>query len=148
VTVTDSKNRSDTSKAIAQIGLAPDKPNITGPTKGKARVLYNYSVVAVDPDGDDVYYDIDWNDMTGEWDCGPYPSGEEIVFKHGFWYPDIYTISVRAKDDAGLESDWVDLEVYMPRDKSISSSPLLRFLERYPLLNRLLNLVNNNCFRK
>jgi len=33
-----------------------------------------------------------------------------------------------------------------PRNKALSSSPWLRFLERYPLLNRLLNLVNNNCF--
>jgi hypothetical protein len=49
-----------------------------------------------------------------------------------------FTIKAQAKDKYGAESYWSEFTVTMPRDKSVSSSPLLRFLERYPLLNLLL----------
>ena len=137
VTVNDNQGRSDTSKAEAHIGLAPNTPTITGPTCGKPGVLYNYTIVTIDPDGDDVYLDIWWGDMFDYYNLGPYPSGEEIIFSHSWHDKGHYTIMVRARDAAGLESDWGTLEVTMPVNYQISqqsSNPLF-----FQILGRLLN---------
>jgi hypothetical protein len=44
--------------------LPPDAPIIDGPASGKVGVSYVYNFVAFDPNGDDVYYRIDWCDGT------------------------------------------------------------------------------------
>jgi len=144
VTVTDSQGRSDTSKAEAHIGLAPYTPTINGPRIGKPGVVYNYTIVSVDPDGDDVYLDIWWGDMFDYYNLGPYPSGEEIIFSHSWYDKGIYEIMVRARDAAGLESDWAYLEVLMPVNQQYQYPMFHWFLERFPntfpILRRLLEL--------
>ena len=65
-------------------------------------------------------------------------SGEEVTVSHSCYYQGTYTIKARAKDTDNLWGPWGELTVTMPRDKIISNSPLIRFLERYPLLNLLL----------
>jgi hypothetical protein len=105
--------------------LPPDTPAITGPTDGRAREKYEYTFSTVDPDGHDVYYYIDWDDdQLEEW-IGPYASGEEVTVGHTFPRQGIYTISVKAKDIYGMESNWATLEVNMPKNKT-SINPLLR----------------------
>jgi hypothetical protein len=66
-----------------------------------------------------------------------YDSGEEIILKHTFNKGN-FTIKAKAFDINGAESDWAEFKVTMPRDKTISSSLFLRFLERFPLLDLLL----------
>jgi hypothetical protein len=154
VTITDNFGRSDTSsKAIAHIGLPPDKPNITGPTIGKVGVPYNYTFVAVDPDGDDIYYYIDWY-STGQitFAYGPYKSGEKAVishtwpksgiFKHSENKKDTYMYKISAKtvDIYDFESDWSELMVSINSSKSKSTSSLFRFLDHFPLLHHLLDI--------
>jgi len=65
-----------------------------------------FTFYAIDYEEDDVYYWIEWGDgETEEW-IGPYDSGEEVKLSH-FWSEyGIYTISVKAKDEANSESDW------------------------------------------
>jgi hypothetical protein len=46
--------------------LPLEKPDIDGSTSGKPGVEYDYTIVTTDPDSDDVYYCIDWDDKTGE----------------------------------------------------------------------------------
>jgi len=88
----------------------PLAPNITGPSDGLNGVQYNYTVVTTDPDGDDVYYFIDWGDGTSGW-YGPYPSGMMVTINHTWSNPGTYTIQVKAKDSNGSESDWTFYEV-------------------------------------
>jgi hypothetical protein len=42
----------------------PNPPTITGPAEGKVGTAYDYNFTAIDPDGDEVYYFIDWEDNT------------------------------------------------------------------------------------
>ncbi len=93
----------------------PNIPTITGPTEGKVGVEQSYTIVTTDPDGDNVYYYIDWGDNTSSGWLGPYSSGESITANHTWNDRGYYIIKVKAKDDPdGDESDWQWLKVSMP----------------------------------
>ncbi len=120
----------------------PEMPDIDGQTSGSAGTAYTFTFNSVDLDGDDVYYYIIWDDGYIEnWD-GPHPSGEDFDIDHTYSKEGTYTIEAKAKDINGAESDWGTLEVTMPRNKVAFNSLFLWFLERIPLLERLLNLLN------
>jgi len=115
----------------------PNKPTITGPTSGKTETEYTYNFSTIDPEGDDVYYWILWFDGCPgvSWD-GPYESGEDVIKKYTYSEDGNYTISVKAKDSNGAESEWATLEVSMPKQKSYNQIPriILWLLERFPFL--------------
>ncbi|MBN1280587.1 MAG: hypothetical protein JXA00_02960 [Candidatus Thermoplasmatota archaeon] len=122
--------------------IAPDTPSISGPASGKPGKSYVYKVTGTDPDGDNLYYYIDWADGTiTDWD-GPHTPGAEISFTHSWEEKGTYTVKVKSKDVYGLESDWGELEVKIPTKflfPHLTFSELLqRLLERFPLLERLL----------
>ena len=100
----------------------PSKPTITGETKGKVRIEYEYTFVSIDPNGDDVWYRINWSDDTPEELIGPYPSGQEVTSNHTWDKWGFYTIKAKAKDIHGAESDWGYLKVRMPVDQQVVSS--------------------------
>ena len=116
----------------------PDAPHIDGPTNGRPDKPYNYSFVTIDPDGDDVYYFVDWGDSSVTWWIGPYDSGEEITISNIWREQGTYTIRAKAKDLDGAESGWGELVVTIPRYKILSNSLLLWFLEQFPILKQLL----------
>ena len=123
----------------------PNTPTIDGPTEGHYDDWYYYIFSAVDPEGQDVRFWIDWGDGDSEIWLGPANSGEELQYGHNWESQGIYNISVRAEDDRGLYSDWAYLEVTMPVNQQSYSFPLLqRFLERFPnmfpILRQLLGL--------
>ena len=122
--------------------IPPNTPNITGPTSGTAGIKYDYNFETTDPDGNDVWYYIEWGDLTNTGWLGPYSSGEEITEKHTWSNRDTYTVRVKAKDVYDAESDWGTLEVTMPKNKIIN--PFERFLENhpymFPILRQLLGL--------
>jgi len=100
----------------------PTAPSITGQTNGKAKIEYEYTFNAVDPDGQDVYYYIDWGDTNKEEWIGPYSSGENVNVKHTWSNQGTYTIKAKAKDTHGAESDWGTLSVTMPKNDEVSQS--------------------------
>ena len=108
---------------------APYEPTITGPTDGKAGVEYEYTFVTEDPNGDDVYYYIEWGDRAYEYLIGPYASGEEITLTHKWMGEGTYTIKARGIDTHNLCGPWGELEIKMPFSYT---SPFLRFLDRFP----------------
>lgn len=119
----------------------PEIPDINGTTGGSAGTEYTYTFNSVDPDGDDVFYYIKWGDGHIEsWD-GPHDSGVDFDIAHTYAKQGKFTIQAKAKDAYDTESDWAELEVTMPRNKAITSSLFLQFLERFLLLNRLLYLI-------
>jgi hypothetical protein len=92
----------------------PATPTITGPAEGAPGNAYLYKLLTTDPDGDQVYYFIDWGDgQTNEW-IGPYNSGAIATITHEWTEEGSYTIQAKAKDTYGVESDWSTLEVTMP----------------------------------
>jgi uncharacterized lipoprotein YmbA len=124
----------------------PQKPTITGPTNGKTGVSYIYNFVTADPDGNDVYYRIDWGDGSPvtEW-YGPYHSGQVMIVSQTFSTVGTFIIKSQAKDTYNASSDWGQLDVTMP--VSINLPPLFhQFLEKlferfphaFPILRQLL----------
>ena len=120
----------------------PDTPTITGETHGRIRTLYDYTFTTIDPDSDNVSYDIVWGDNTTQ-TTGTYHSGENAIISHIWGIEGTYNISVRAIDEKGFRSNWTTLTVTMPYSQTI---PMIRFWERilerfphaFPLLRQLL----------
>jgi hypothetical protein len=86
-------------------------------------------------------YIIDWDDgETTETEC--YPSGLEVEECHIYAELGTYIIRVKAKDCLyGLESDWAELKVTMPRNRAIMNRPFLNFLQQHPNLFPILRLL-------
>jgi hypothetical protein len=121
----------------------PNKPSTpVGTIMGKARVLYSYTSVVTDPDGDKVYYLFDWGDGSDSGWIGPVNSGESVEDEHGWSSRGNYVIRVKAKDEYGVESPWSDpLPISMPKMglsiKQICVEILERLMERFPFLEQL-----------
>ena len=120
----------------------PGIPTIEGPVKGKAGVEQEYTISSVDPDGDDVYFWVQWYEGCPgiSWD-GPYQSGEEVVYKHTYEEKGNYQIRVQAKDVNDELSDWGTLDVSMPKAMQKSTYIYIRFLERFPFLSNIINKI-------
>ncbi|UCF50608.1 MAG: agmatine deiminase family protein [Thermoplasmatales archaeon] len=126
---------------ISKINDAPDEPSIDGPTSGTIDIEYNYTINTIDPDGHDVFYYIDWGDGDVEEWIGPYTSESEVTITHTWEKRGNYEIKVKAKDTYDAESDWTELWISIPREKSnrISFLRLLQHLsEIFPILKQIL----------
>jgi hypothetical protein len=99
------------------VSIPPEKPSIQGPSSGRVGVSYEFTIVAEEPDGEDVFYYVDWGDECCEEWVGPYASGERVSLEHVWGENGTYTMKVKAKDIHGAESDWTTLEVSMPRGR-------------------------------
>jgi hypothetical protein len=105
----------------------PATPTVTGPARGRIGVSYLYKFVSTDPDGDMIYYRVDWGDNnTTAW-LGPYESGAEASTRHQWSEKGTYIVRVKAKDASGIESNWGALQVIMPTDLSLDSSSSMQF---------------------
>jgi hypothetical protein len=135
----------DFTTASEDINQPPNKPSIIGQKSGKTGKSYNYNFVSSDPDGDEVSYYIEWGDgQTTTWTA--FQASDNPYSESHTWNSEgTYTIKAKAKDPDGLESIWSELSVSMPKSKSITDKPFLRFLEdfkdRFQLLVQLLDLV-------
>jgi len=120
---------------------APDTPTIDGPTEGKVGIEYTYNLTTTDMEGYNVWYYINWGGGSiDEW-IGPYASGENVTVSHTWKIKNTYEIRVKAKDIHGFESDWATLEISIPKNQI--NNLWMRWLERFPILQRLLNLLEN-----
>ena len=91
----------------------PEKPTINGPTSGEAGKSYTYTAVSTDPDGDKIFYCFNWGD--GNEICTDlYASGQQASASHTWESKGDYTITVKATDEHGAESEPATLKVSMP----------------------------------
>jgi hypothetical protein len=107
-------------------------------------VTYGFNFTTSDPNGDDVYYYIDWGDNTTTAWIGPFSSDLEITRTHTYSEQGTYTVRAKAKDIYDAESDWGTMSVIMPTEYTFSFLRILHdFLETYPnlfpFLQRLLD---------
>jgi len=120
----------------------PLKPVITGPSSGKAGNSYTYYVSTIDPDEDQLYYWIDWDDGTNSGWLGPFISGLSTSSSHIWTAEGTYSIKVKAKDIHGTESLWSDpLSISMPKLKKFDLNyfSIMKFFENHGILNNLFN---------
>ena len=107
----------------------PNMPTMDGPASGTPGVAYLYTFSTTDPDGDIVYYFVDWGDETTSGWLGPHQSGVQASASHSWSQQGTYVIKVKAKDIVGDESDWGTLEVVMPLDLQ-GNQLLLKMMQR------------------
>ena len=131
LTITDENDKIGIDQTWAFVDTSnnrPEKPVIDGPTKLKNLTWVNYTFKTNDPDNDDIYYYIDWDEgEIDEW-LGPYKSGEEVKLKHYWVFRDNYELRVKAKDIYGDESEWATLKIKVSRDKQMYDNLFLRFI--------------------
>ncbi|MDH7507233.1 MAG: PQQ-binding-like beta-propeller repeat protein [Candidatus Thermoplasmatota archaeon] len=121
---------------------APSAPNINGQTSGKAGTSYEYTFKSTSPLCRDIYYYVDWGDDTiTDW-TGPYTSGQTLAVNHTWNIMGTYTIKARCKDTENLWGPWGTLAVTMPRNKVLDNSLFFKFLERFPILRKLLSFLS------
>jgi outer membrane protein assembly factor BamB len=123
---------------------APSAPEIDGPNKGKKEISYQYTFKSSSPIGRDLYYYIEWGDgdWTTQWWIGPYKSGEIVVLNHTWPDEDDYTIEVRCKDSENLWGPFSEYSVSItPRDRASYNFLFIRFLERFPIFEKLLYFI-------
>ena len=118
----------------------PSAPNIEG-LQSVRPGTYEYKFMAVDPEWDNIYYEIYWGDNHHEDWFGPYESGEEIARNHTYSDVDTVLIKVRCKDIHGAIGGWGTFEVEISKNRQIFNLPFLQFLMnmlQFPFLHRLL----------
>jgi len=130
-------------------GQAPNTPMVSGPKNGVIGERYEYSITALDPQGDDVYYKISWGDCAVMYWDGPHKSGEEVTYEHAWCevcFPGggDFTIQVWVKDANDNVGHCKTFETSMTtKDQSVIDLLFLqlieRFVERFPLLENLLD---------
>ncbi|UCB57891.1 MAG: hypothetical protein JSV67_04590 [Thermoplasmatales archaeon] len=110
----------------SQNNSPPNPPEITGVTIGKTGEIYNYSIVSIDPDGDDVSYYIEFGTgdfiITYDW----YPSGEPINVSYTWIEIGSFIMRARAQDFYGAQSDWGTLEVIISGDERAPEITILK----------------------
>jgi hypothetical protein len=119
---------------------SPTAPVITGPTSGKPDISYNFNFSATDPDGDYVRFIIDWGDTNSE-TTSFVVSGSDKSVSHSWSKKDTYTITARAEDTFGNIGPQTTKQITIPRTRTTYNLWYHWFLERFPLLERLIGLI-------
>ena len=86
-------------------GNKQEPPIIDGPTSGSPEIDYDFNITLSDPEEDELWLFIDWNDSEIEDWIGPLSSGDEVIVSHGWAEEGIYEIRAKVKDNWG-ESSW------------------------------------------
>lgn len=138
ITVTVDNEGKEYSVSCEKFKDSPYTPQINGPTYAEEGEEHEYTLYTIDPEGDELYYWIDWGDGTEEMSRECF-SGEYCSVYHE-WNEGTYIIKVKAIDDWGHESQWARLKVEMPKNKPSFKSLIQNFNEN--LLQFFLHLKN------
>ena len=131
----------------------PRAPVIIGQTGEWDKEVYIYSFYAVDPDGDEVFYEITWekigsanvvacspDDPKEPW-LGPYDSGEEIETTKKCYEPGEYEVSVRAKDIHDNVGQATIIQVTYKESWILQLPFFSNLFEKYPNIFSLLTKI-------
>lgn len=119
----------------------PATPTISGPINFKPNENKEFEFGTADPDGDQVYYYVDWGDGQNSGWYGPCKSGGPFRLAHAWTGESTFTIKCKAKDGTGAESGWGTFQVSTPRNRAIYNlllEILQRLAERFPILAQIL----------
>jgi outer membrane protein assembly factor BamB len=122
---------------------APSEPVIIGPGEGEYDVKYEFRFSASSPLGNDLFYFVDWGDWSNSGWIGPYKSGDLVFINHSFEdgpQSDNMVVRVKARDGNNLWSPWGYHDFNIPRNRATHSSVCLRFVDMFPILERILEL--------
>jgi len=114
-----------------RINHPPDAPKISF-HKCETTGAYDIIIRSTDPDGDDVFYYIDWGDGTFMYWIGPYESGINVTIKH-IWPPvtKLYEGQAMAKDIYGENSPWTHFFIFIIGARAIVNTRCLLLFGRF-----------------
>jgi thiol-disulfide isomerase/thioredoxin len=126
---------------IPVINNPPGVPTITGPNSGKPATSYDFKFNAVDPDGNQVKYIINWGDGNSD-TTALNPSGTDVTIAHTWSVQGTYTIKVKVEDEHGLVGPEATFTVTITKDKNKAiNTPFLNFLEEHQNLFQILQKI-------
>ena len=123
---------------------APYTTTIDGPAHGKTGESLTYTFNAVDQEGDDVRFIIDWGDDSND-TTDFVTSGTDKSVSHTWTVDGTYTITAKAEDTLGNLGPEATFTVTIPRDKAINN-PFLSWLQYHPYLFPLLQKLLQQWF--
>ena len=109
----------------------PEKPLITGSSIGMTEIEYSFNFSATDPDGNQIYYSIDWGDNTSQLSLGPSPSGDDVNAKHSWRNAGNYIITVTSRDTHTAESNSTSFTIRILFNIYILNPSFLQIFEQY-----------------
>ena len=118
----------------------PSAPDIYGPPIGPPGVELCWAFVSYDQDENDIKYLIDWGDGDSI-KTDFYPNGRAAEACHTYEGEGTYTIKAIAEDEKGLQSRESSFKINVRKSRTAYHPLLLRLLERFPILEKLLSLV-------
>jgi len=124
----------------SSVYLPPSKPVIEGPIKGNLDTKYDFTFTSTDPQDQQVSYWIDWDDRTTPVWSSFQASGTPFEANHTWTTKNTFIIKAKAKNTYGIESEMAEHTIIIPRNRVKLNSFSMRFLERFPILSRLLFL--------
>jgi hypothetical protein len=135
----------------------PCAPIIIDDLKTNKNLKCDCTFYSIDPDGDDIYYHIEWGDSNTEsiisqdkdryWE-GPFRSGEHVTLDHEYSKRGEYEIKIIAKDrhppDVSLESPATIVPVVISYFKIFNAEIFDLLIEKilnlFPVLSDLIDL--------
>jgi len=117
----------------------PGAPTINGPNSGEPGTSYDFVFNAVDPDGDQVKYIINWGDGNFT-TTALNPSGTDVTESHTWSTGGSYTITTKAQDSFNLIGPETTKTIVIKKSKEINL-PLFKFLQNYPNLLSILKYI-------
>jgi hypothetical protein len=121
---------------------APNTPTVTGPSTLERFEEGTFPTTTTDIESDNIYFQWKFDSSYTKWE-GPYASGKTYNFYKEFATSGTHTVSAKAKDTNGWESDWSDpVEIGVPKnkEKSFILQNLLN-IERFPMLTQILQRI-------
>ena len=104
--------------------LPPGDPSApAGPDTGYVDSVYEFSALAVDPNGDRVRLQFNWGDGdTSGW-SGLGKESTPVTMPHAWLQDGEYSVAARAKDEKGLVSDWSNVHIMVVTRDTINLPP-------------------------
>jgi C1A family cysteine protease len=148
LTVTDNSGQKTTDEIqiwIQNSNEPSPAPLVYGKNTHNLGSRYPLEIEGFDPEGNDLYYYIDWGDGTKEEWIGPYNSGEKIKATHIWTKPGAYNVKIKTKDVFDAESKWTELQINMLKNKAATKNlqiPVFtRLLKLFPILRTIFSII-------
>ena len=137
-------NWSESSIIHIVYNFPPDMPTIKGQYWLLPMIPYNFRISTTEPDGENVFFLIEWGDgEIDEW-IGPYSSEEVVSLSHKYTSVGYYTINVTAKDINDFKSETKEkyIKVSLSRNRIIKNPFIFtlfeNLIESFSIIRQLL----------
>ena len=122
----------------------PNKLKIKGPILRRAENQTPYTFNVTDPDGDCLFYQINWGDNTTEQQISPLNNDVNLTLYHTWEKQGLYKITVTAEDPFGKKTNTATHWVLILQKKGTLLNQLIVFLEKFPLLKQIIEWIREN----